>query len=101
MVAETMRLKRDLGRLLDAARTDDSRAVVSSMIANVEALDAKLREARRAHQIAVAEKLGARNEREKAYQDGYAQGLADGFGECSALMSRMTEARNGERDDVA
>lgn len=93
---EVIRLKRYLDRMRDVAPSDDSRAMVESMIANVDVLDEKLRAAKKARQIAEAEALGAKMEREKSYQDGYAEGVADGFGECSALMSKMMERKLAE-----
>lgn len=67
---------RRVDEMLDAARM------------SVQALDAKLTAS---HEEARAERLRRERERwdaEKAYEDGYAQGLADGYGECLDRMAR-------------
>lgn len=67
---------RRVDEMLDAARM------------SVQALDAKLTAS---HEEARAERLRRERElwdAEKAFQDGYAQGLADGYGECLDWMAR-------------
>ena len=83
---------RDLDSLLARLQKVSPNQRVDEMLddarMSVQALDTKLAAS---HEEARAERLRRERERldaEKAYQDGYAQGLADGYGECLDRMAR-------------
>ena len=92
-MADLTRLRALIGRLGDAAEKrgmpEPVRACIRDARTEVEALDRLVSSLRAEAWCARAESRQRDFDLEKAWQDGYAAGLAAGFGECSRLMSRI------------